>query len=80
MVANGEISSYGVSSNVEGCDWSVTGNPNAYESTSLSRLVQVAEDAQGETCCDNQSLIWFRQIRVVLTCCWLDSGGKQRCF
>jgi hypothetical protein len=49
MVANGEISSYGVSSNVEGCDWSVTGNPNAYESTSLSRLVQVAEDAQGAT-------------------------------
>lgn len=48
MVAAGSIgSNYGVSSNLSGCWWSVSGRPNNFEATSLSRMVSAAQAAGG---------------------------------
>jgi aryl-alcohol dehydrogenase-like predicted oxidoreductase len=48
MVAAGRIQSYGISSNVEGCFWSVSGGRNTYERTSIDRMVAEAIAVGGE--------------------------------
>jgi aryl-alcohol dehydrogenase-like predicted oxidoreductase len=48
MVAAGRIQSYGISSNVKGCFWSVSGVRNTYESTSIDRMVAEAVAVGGE--------------------------------
>jgi len=48
LIASQRIGSvYGVSSNLEGCQWSVTGKANRYESTSLEEMIRCAEASGG---------------------------------
>lgn len=48
LVASGAIgNSYGISSSVQGCNFSVTGRPNEYEGPSLRRVLASAADAGG---------------------------------
>eukprot|EP00668_Euglena_longa_P029341 GGOE01036687.1.p1 GENE.GGOE01036687.1~~GGOE01036687.1.p1 ORF type:complete len:417 (+),score=122.88 GGOE01036687.1:87-1253(+) len=48
MVAEGRMQCYGVSSNTEGCYYSVSGGPNTFEATSLPSMMTEAEAAAGE--------------------------------
>jgi len=49
LTFNGAIGSgYGVSSNIEGCWWSVSGLPNKYEAVCLEMLIRAAEGVGGE--------------------------------